>query len=514
MKLVTSTQMQSIDDKAINVLKIPGIVLMENAANEVCSAIYSIDNCFNKKFAVITGPGNNGGDGFAISRKLLLKNIGVKTITLIEPEKLKGDSKTNYEILKNIGGEINYVNDVLILKDEIHDCDIIVDAIFGTGLKKRVEGIYKSAIELINDSEKYVVSVDIPSGLDSDSGKPKDVSVSADLTVTFAYEKIGHVISPGKGYCGKVVTADIGIPDFLSQEVGIKNFIVKEPDIRRLIRFLKRDDDAHKGDFGHVLVVAGSEGKTGAAAMSATAALRIGAGLVTMAVPKSLNPVFEEKLTEVMTAPVSDVDGFFSEEAYDKIMAMAGSMNAVIIGPGISTHQQTKKLVRRLVKDITDIPIVLDADGLNIIAEDISILKEARTELILTPHPGEMGRLTGKSSKDVLDDRINTARKFAVDNSVTLVLKGANTIVATKDGKVHVNSTGNAALSTAGTGDVLTGIIGGLLAQGLNTLRSCVIGTYIHGAVGDEISDKYGKAGIIATDLLGVIPSLIHKYST
>jgi NAD(P)H-hydrate epimerase len=514
MKLVTSAQMRYIDDKAISDLKIPGVVLMENAANEVCSAIYTIKDHLNKKFVVISGPGNNGGDGFAIARKLLNKNIDVKTVMLVKEQELKADSKTNYEILKNIGGKISYLDDVVSLKSELNSCDIIVDAIFGTGLKKSVGGIFKSAVELINNSGKYVVSVDIPSGLDSDTGRPKEVSVLADITVTFAYEKIGHAIYPGKSYCGKVITADIGIPYFLSQDAGINNFIVKEQDIRRLILFLRRNDNTHKGIFGHVLLIAGSRGKTGAAAMSATAALRMGAGLVTMAVPQSLNQIFEEKLTEVMTEPVSDEDGFFSDDAYDKIMAMTENKNAIIIGPGISTHPKTKTLVKNLIKNITDIPIVLDADGINIISEDISILKEAKTELILTPHPGEMSRLTGKSAENILDDKINIARRFAVENSVSVVLKTADTIIATKDEKIHVNSTGNSALSTAGTGDVLTGMIGGLLAQGLSISRSCIIGTYIHGAVGDEISGKFGKVGIIATDLLGIIPSVIHKYST
>jgi NAD(P)H-hydrate epimerase len=467
-----------------------------------------------KKFVIISGPGNNGGDGFAVARKRINKNIDVKTIMLVKEQELKGDSKTNHEILKNIGGKISYLDDVVSLKNEINDCDIIVDAIFGTGLKRDVEGLFKSAIDLINSSGKYVISVDIPSGLDSDTGKPRGVSVLSDVTVTFAYEKIGHAIYPGKSYCGEVITADIDIPDFLSQDAGIKNFVVKERDIRRLMMFLRRNDNTHKGNFGHVLVIAGSSGKTGAAAMSATAALRMGAGLVTMAVPQSLNHVFEEKLTEVMTEPVSDEDGFFIEEAYDQIMALSENKSAIIIGPGISTHPKTKTLVKNLIRNIADIPIVLDADGINIISEDISILKEAKTELILTPHPGEMSRLTGKSTNEILDDKINIARRFAIENSVSLVLKGADTIIATKDEKVHVNNTGNAALSTAGTGDVLTGMIGGLLAQGLSVLRSCIIGTYIHGAVGDEISGKFGKVGIIATDLLGIIPSVIHKYST
>jgi NAD(P)H-hydrate epimerase len=513
MKLVTSSQMQAMDKKAINELKIPGMVLMENAANGVCNVIYSLEGYAGKRFVVIAGPGNNGGDGFAVARKLLGKGCCAKTIMLTDPKDLKGDAALNYEILKNVGGEVIYMNDLVAIKHELMHCDVIVDAVFGTGLQRAVEGIFKSAIELINDSGKYVVSVDIPSGLNSDTAKPNGASVIADVTVTFAYEKVGHVILPGKKYCGEVITVDIGIPDFLSNDIGIKNFIVKESDIRRLMRFLKRDDDSHKGSFGHALVVAGSRGKTGAAAMTASAALRMGAGLVTMAVPGSLNSVFEEKVTEVMTEPVSDVDGFFSEDAYDRIMELSENKNVVIIGPGISTHDTTKNLVRRLIRDIKDIPIVIDADGINIIAEDVSILKEVKSELILTPHPGEMGRLTGKSANEILNDKINIARKFAVDNSVAVVLKGANTIIATKDEKVHVNGTGNAALATAGTGDILTGMIGGLLAQGLNTLRSLIIGTYIHGAVGDDISKKYGKVGIIATDLLGVIPSVIHKFS-
>ena len=513
MKLVTSAQMQAIDNKAITELKIPGIVLMENAANGVCSDIYALDAHESKRYLVIAGPGNNGGDGFAIARKLHTKNISVKTIMLSKPADLTGDSKTNYDILNNVSGEIIETNDLVKIKHELMHSDIVIDALFGTGLARALDGVYKSAVELINDYAKFVISVDIPSGLDSDTAKPKDVTVTADVTVTFAYEKIGHVISPGKRYCGRVTVADIGIPDSASLDMGIKNFIVKESDIRRLMLHLKRSDDSHKGDFGHALIVAGSRGKTGAAAMTATAALRVGTGLVTMAVPASLNAIFEEKLTEVMTEPVRDDDGYFSDDAYDRIMELTDKKSVVIIGPGMSTHPKTKTLVRELIKNIKDIPIVIDADGINIIAGDITILKEAKTDIILTPHAGEMGRLVNMSAQDVLDDKINIARKFAVDKNVALILKGANTIIATPDEKVHVNGTGNAALSTAGTGDVLTGMVGGLLGQGLSVLRSSIIGTYIHGALGDEIAAKYGKVGIIATDFLAVIPSVINNYS-
>ncbi len=508
--------MRAIDEHAINTTKIPSIVLMENAASEVCSAIYSIEGHESRNFLIITGPGKNGGDGFAIARKLINKGIAVKILTLSPTAVLKGDSKINYDILKNIGAEVSECNDTLTLKHALTHCDFVIDAIFGTGLGRPIEGLYRSAIDLINSSEKYVIAVDIPSGVDSDTGKSLGIAVMANLTVTFAYEKIGQVIYPGKEQCGNVVTADIGIPDAISQKVGIgiKNFIVKESDMRRLILHLKRKDNTHKGDFGHALVIAGSKGKTGAAAMTATAALRMGAGLVTMAVPESLNPIFEEKVTEVMTEPVGDIDGFFSEDAYGKIMELTEKKSVIIIGPGTSTHPETARLVKKLIAKIKGIPVVIDADGLNIIAEDVSILKDAKTELILTPHPAEMARLVGMTTAEVLGNKIAIARKFAVDNSVTLILKGADTIIATKDEKIHVNSTGNSALSTAGTGDVLTGMVGGALAQGLNVLRSCIIGTYVHGAVGDEISEKFGRVGIIATDLLGVIPSVIHKLSS
>ncbi len=512
MKLVTASQMKFIDEKATKEFHIPAIVLMENAANELCQAICGIEGYQAKRFLVIAGPGNNGGDGFAAARKLLNKNLAVKTIMLSKPEELKGDSKTNYDILKSIGADIRTVTDVTAIKRELGDCDVVVDALFGTGLQRPLDGLYKAAVELVNNSGRFVVSVDIPSGLDSDTGKPKGAAVVANITVTFAYEKLGHVLYPGRGLCGHVITADIGIPAFISDLAGIHHFVVRESDIRRLVRHLARNDYSHKGSYGHLAVIAGSTGKTGAAVMSSIAALRIGAGLVTAAVPKSLNQVFETNMTEVMTEPVSDIDGFFCEDAYDKIMTLIEGKIAVVIGPGISTRPETVKLVRRLVRGITNIPVILDADALNIIAKDISIIDEAKTELILTPHPGEMARLTGKSVAKVLADKVAISREFATKHSVSLVLKGADTIIATKDGKIHVNTTGNAALATAGSGDVLTGMVGGLLAQGLSPLRACVIGVYIHGAVADDIAGKYGKVGIVATDLPGIIPSVLFKY--
>jgi NAD(P)H-hydrate epimerase len=361
----------------------------------------------------------------------------------------------------------------------------------------------------MNQSARPIVAVDIPSGISSTTGEILGAAVRADLTVTFGLPKRGHYLYPGAAYRGVLKVVDIGIPlDLISQTSCPVSLLTPET-IR--LALPQRPADAHKGRFGHVLVIGGSVGKTGAAAMAAQAALRVGAGLVTLATPSSLNPIMEQKLTEVMTAPLPETpDQTLSLGAEKALLDLVQDKSVVVLGPGLSTHPETQELVRKLLYSLR-LPIVLDADGINALAGHSEMLSKSRAKIVLTPHPGEMGRLIGSSSKKVQGDRLGTAQSFAQRHKVWLVLKGAYTVLADPEGSLFINPTGNEGMATGGTGDVLAGMLGGLMAQGLDPLQASQAGVYLHGLSGDMAVSRKGNIGIIAGDITECIPLSIQK---
>ncbi len=512
MKVANAEEMQELDRKAIETYRIPGMILMENAGKGAAEAIsHRFPDIQKKKVAIIAGKGNNGGDGFVIARYLLNQGVAVRVYLLTDPKGLRGDAETNYSIFQRMKGEVISVassKDYVKVKKDLEKFDILVDGIFGTGLDAEVRGYYREVIDHLNTLQRPIVAIDIPSGLNANTGKPLGTAIRASLTVTFGLPKVGHLIPPGLDYVGEVKVIDIGLPRRLVEEEKISTYLLEKKEIRRWLS-VPRNPDTHKGDYGHLLVIAGSVGKTGAAAMACQAALRMGAGLVTLAIPKSLNGILEMKLTEVMTEPLPETPKqTLSLRGLSAILRLCENKRAVIIGPGIGTYKETQSLVVKLVKAL-DLPIILDADGLTALATQPKILPTANHSLILTPHPGEMARLIRSQVKEVLEDRMELSRNFSQSFHVHLVLKGHPTLISTPKGEVFINPTGNPGMASGGTGDVLTGMIGGLVCQGFEILPSVQIAVYLHGMAGDEGAQEKGEKSLIATDIIEKIPALL-----
>ncbi len=516
MKVSTAFEMRNIDRVCMEEIGLPGIALMENAGSSIAiAALEMLRESNGKSVSVVAGRGNNGGDGFVVARHLANYGVRVKVFLLAEKEKISGDAKTNLEVLERIDlspKEITSEEELEQIRSSLVHSDLIIDALLGTGIKGEVRGLFAPAIKLINEMPRPVLSVDIPSGLDTDRGSPLGVCVKADRTVTLGLPKRGLVVYPGASYVGKLSIAHIGIPAKLLNSEEIKVELVDEEMVRSIIP--TRADDAHKGSCGRVLVVAGSVGLTGAAAMASTAALRSGAGLVTLALPESLNDLMEVKVTEVMTYPLPETSSrSLSYKALDKIMNLADKSSVLALGPGLSTAEDTVKLVQELVQRI-NLPLVIDADGLNAFAGRRDLLKRIKAPLVLTPHPGELSRIIEIDISEILADRIEIGRNTAEELSATLVLKVPRTITATPEGKAFINPTGNSGMATGGTGDVLTGIIAGLIAQGVNPTSAAIAGVYIHGLAGDLAACEKGKLGMIAGDLLEKVPEAINGLET
>jgi hydroxyethylthiazole kinase-like uncharacterized protein yjeF len=509
MKLATTSQMQDLDRTTIQGCGIPGIVLMENAGRGAAELlIRSFPGVRTGWVAVLAGRGNNGGDGFVMARHLMNWGIATKVYLLSSTDDVKGDARTNLESWLKIGGElieIPYRGNFTKAKKQLADASLIVDAIFGTGLNAEVKGVGKDVISFVNSLPTPVMAVDIPSGLDATVGTVLGVAIRADLTATFGLAKIGQVVEPGIPYVGSLEVVDIGIPRSVIEEADITVHLIDPGELHPGL-LDPRPPQAHKGDYGHLFVVAGSPGKTGAAAMICQGALRTGAGLVTLGISASLNPILEAKLTEAMTEPLPDAgSGYLSADASGRILQLLEGKTACALGPGISTQPRVQELLLALIPRVS-VPLVIDADGVTAVASRPEILKECKGPVVLTPHPGEMARLVGITPKKVQDDRIGVAKDFARQYGCIVVLKGNRTVIATPDEKVYINPTGNPGMASGGTGDVLTGMIGGLIAQGLSPLEATLWGVYLHGLAGDIAVHTVGEISLIAGDIIDYLP--------
>jgi ADP-dependent NAD(P)H-hydrate dehydratase / NAD(P)H-hydrate epimerase len=512
MRLVTASEMREMDRLAIDKIGIPGIALMENAAGGAARIFLEHFNpARNSRVVIFCGKGNNGGDGFAMARRLSGAGMKVVVICLVQASELAGDALVNSEIVERMGLAVipaTTPSELTGCAEHIRECDYVIDGIFGTGLSSDVKGMYLDAIRMINSSGKKVMSIDIPSGLNADNGRVMGLAVRADLTVTFGFPKRGQMLIPGADLVGRLEVVDIGIPKMISDMVESRYCITEPEDFIDLLREGRRD--THKGDRGHLLVIAGSTGKTGAAVMAALGALRAGAGLVTVGTPASLNSILEVKLTEAMTSPLPETgDGTLSIRAKDRILRLAEGKSAIAIGPGLSTNPETTRLVREIATEC-DLPMVIDADGLNALAGEPGVLNRLDGKKILTPHPGEMGRLTGLEGKDIQLDRIGSAERFIEQYRCCLVLKGARTVTSSYGEKIYLNPTGNPALSSGGSGDVLTGIVSGLLTRGASAIKAAFAGAYLHGLAADLLAEGMGETGVLAGDLLNVLPALME----
>jgi ADP-dependent NAD(P)H-hydrate dehydratase / NAD(P)H-hydrate epimerase len=515
MIVVTAEQMREMDRLTIQKHGVPSLALMEHAGEAIAQAILDrFPRHARKGVLIVAGKGNNGGDGLVVARLLKKKRIPCEVALLARKEDLSDDAAHNLARLLKIKGRVTEISAAAIdlLRQRVSKNGVIVDAILGTGMKNDVRGLFADAITLMNAAGLPVVSVDIPSGLDSDRGTPLGVAVQAEMTVALGCAKLGEVIYPGINFVGDLVVADIGIKDEAVAEVAPKTELLDRETTRWLVP--RREPDTHKGIYGHLLVVAGSRGKTGAAVLACRAAMRTGAGLVTLAAPRSLNNIFATTLIEVMTESLRDNDAEQMEPlSDDDWRRLLERKDALIFGPGVGVNEATRSNLRWLLRNLT-IPWVIDADGLNNLALEIDRLRHAKTPPVLTPHPGEMARLIGKNTSTVNADRVEIARAFALEHRCHLVLKGARTVIATADGKASINPTGNAGMASGGMGDVLAGMLGALLGQGLAPEDAMKLGVYLHGFVGDRVAAENGEIGLIASDIIQALPTGLSALSS
>ena len=516
MYLVTAEEMRAFDATAIHEYGIPGVVLMENAGRStflILSQHLGTD-LEGLKVSVVAGPGNNGGDGYAVARYLINHGADVRTFLLSPRDKIKGDALINLQILEKMTSRVFQITGGDTLKDAVRawaDSDVIVDAMLGTGLESDVRSPYREAIEEINQSPGLTVAVDIPSGLDANTGRVLGAAVQADLTATYGFMKLGMALYPGVDYCGHVEVVDISLPVKTVEKYPPRASLYSMADLDSYVT-PRIDPQAHKGTFGHLLVVGGSPGKTGAPAMAAMAASRIGAGLVTVGVPASLNAILEAKLTEEMTEPLPETptSGYLDESAAERIIALAQDKRCVVLGPGLSSREGVTEMLVQVLASCTGC-VLIDADGLNALAKKLEVIKRSSATVVLTPHPGEMARLTGLSSREVQQDRITVARRLAGECGAWVVLKGARTVTAAADGRVFVNVSGNPWMASGGQGDVLSGILGGLLVQGVPVEQAVPLGVYLHGLAADRLVERNGPAPVLACDVIEEIPRLLGE---
>jgi len=507
--------MTKLDRRTIDEIGVSGAVLMENAGRgTVEQMLRYFPSIKNGTVGVFCGKGNNGGDGFVIARYFLNQGAGVKVFLLSAADQVQGDAGINLGVFRKMGGRIYEITDEAVfqnVKEEAAAADILVDALLGTGLSSEVTGLYRTMIQFLNGFDRGpVVSVDIPSGIDATTGKVLGCGVKAALTCTYGLPKIGHFTYPGREHTGSLEVIDIGIPQILIDQADIRTFVQEANDFTGMLP--QRKPDSHKGTYGHALILAGSPGKTGAAAMAGHAAMKAGGGLVTLAVPAGLRPVVEGKTREVMTEGLKDsANGCFCLDAWPELRVLLNGKSVVAAGPGLSDRDETGHLLSVLMEE-ADMPLVLDADALNLVSKNTEILKKVRKIPVLTPHPGEMARLTGMSVGAVQENRLKTASDFARACQAVVVLKGASTVIAGPDGRGYINPTGNPGMAGGGMGDVLTGLITGLISQGVKSLDAARMAVYVHGAIGDRIARENAEIGILATDISERIPEFLRPF--
>jgi NAD(P)H-hydrate epimerase len=512
MRILNAAQMREADRVTIEEIGIPSLVLMENAGRQVVAAIEAAyESRLDGRIGVLCGRGNNGGDGFVVARTLIQRGVDAAVFVIGSVADVRGDARLNLDILGRLGLSVVEIGDEQTWElhfSEISQCTLIVDAMFGTGLKSALGGMMETVVADVNASGIPIVSIDLPSGLSADTPHVIGDCIDASMTVTLAAPKLPLVLPPGETRAGDVVIADIGIPpDVIDALEGPHIELLTPEQVRHLVE--PRAADSHKGEFGRVTIVAGSRGKTGAAHLSALGALRSGAGLVTVATPASCLPIVASMAPEYMTEALPEArDGTLAPGGLDRVIDLR--QDVIVCGPGIGRSPGVGEFVRGLLDRATT-PLVLDADALTLLADDPARLSGAEErDVIITPHPGEMARLAGASVEEVQANRIEVASDFATTHRVYVVLKGHRTVIATPEGHVFINPTGNAGMATGGTGDVLTGMIAAWLAQLLDAEAACRLAVFVHGAAGDLAAASEGEVAMTATDLLSRVGEALN----
>jgi ADP-dependent NAD(P)H-hydrate dehydratase / NAD(P)H-hydrate epimerase len=513
LPVFTADEMRRVDQRAIRELGIPGATLMENAGRGATACIQAALPGLGlprrgARVAIVCGKGGNGGDGFVVARWLKRAGHRVEVFLLAAADELRGDAALKLRELERRGVRARVVEDAAVLARALPAAQLVVDAILGTGARGEPSPLIAAAIEQINASGRPVVALDVPSGLSADGAAPEGKVVRAALTPTFAGHKRGLVSGPGVAAAGRVVVIDIGVPR-AEIERGVTTFLLEAGDVAR--HFPARERDSHKGSYGHLLVVAGSVGKTGAAALAARAAMRAGAGLVTVATAASAQPVVAALVLEAMTEPMAETAArTIALKARDALHDLAGRRDAVALGPGLGVDEDTQALARALVFECEQ-PMAVDADALTALAGHLDRLRGARAARCLTPHPGEMARMLGVIVADVQRDRIATVRQFATAYETPVVLKGATSVIGLPDGTVLLNPTGNAGMASGGTGDVLSGVLGALLARGLEPADALAAAVYLHGLAGDVAAERVGQESLVASDVIEALPEAFRR---
>ena len=509
MKVSTVEEIREMDRRAIEEFGISDRVLMENAGHAAYSVVLGETGIREKRFAVFCGTGNNGGDGFVVARKIHSMGGIVRVFLLGDKERYKGAARINLDILSRLRIEtLGIASSITPAREELKRCDAVIDAVFGTGLTRHVENIYKEVIDLINTCGKTVFSIDIPSGINGNTGCLMGSSVKADHTVTFGTPKLGNILYPGFERCGKLWLTRISFPPELYENPTVLT------EINIPARLPPRKTDGHKGDFGDVLFIAGAANYYGAPLFSALSFLKAGGGYSRLAAPESVTPFVATQGNEIVFAPQDETEtGSLSLKSEPALRALAEKVDLVVIGPGLSLNPDTQTLVQNLLKAVKK-PVILDGDGITAVADHTEILKKREHPTVLTPHPGEMSRISHTPVTEITSDRIGHLRELSRALGAPVLMKGAHTLIGFQDGRIFINMSGNSGMATAGSGDTLTGTIAAMYGLGLPLGDAVKTGVFVHGLAGDLAASETGEDGITARDILDRLPEAIKHYRT
>ncbi|QGG49112.1 NAD(P)H-hydrate dehydratase [Heliorestis convoluta] len=507
MRVVTAAEMNRMDQRATEEYGIPSLLLMENAGIEVAKQVTKLlgGTCEGKSILILCGKGSNGGDGFVVARHLLNKGADVKLFLLAPERDVRGDALTNLTIYKRMGGKIYALmdqKDLNALRMGLLSTHLVVDAIYGTGFSGTVPKLITRAIEMLNELALPTLAVDVPSGLEVNTGKISNICLKATMTVTFGLPKLGLLLEPGASVAGKLVVVDISIPRDLLDNPLLTRRLLTSKVCKSWLR--QRDPEAHKGNFGHLLIMGGSNGMAGAITLTVQGALRSGTGKTTVAVPEGIASYVIPQVSEAMSLSLSAPQGRLEASALEG--KSFDSFTSFVVGPGLGRYGEAALFLQEFLEK-TKGPVVIDADALMALEGNIESLAAAQGPLVLTPHPGEMARLTGLTIEEIQQNRLQVVTHFAKDWGVTIALKGARTLIATAEGELFINPTGNPGMATAGSGDVLAGVLGSLLAQGYSPAQGAALAVYVHGLAGDIAVELYGHKAMKAGDIVASLPA-------